>query len=67
MYKSLDNLERLPSGKFATNNLVLHFGIFAYNLLRIVGQESLKKEDAPLKNKVIRRRIRTVTWQFRKY
>lgn len=54
------DLERLPSGKFATNNLVLHFGIFAYNLLRIVGQESLKKEDTPLKNKVIRRRIRTV-------
>lgn len=54
------DLERLPSGKFATNDLVLHFAILAYNLLRIVGQESLKREDTPLKNGVQRRRIRTV-------
>lgn len=54
------DMERLPSGKFATNNLVLHFAVLAYNLLRIVGQESLKQEDAPLRNKVQRRRIRTV-------
>lgn len=54
------DLERLPSGKFATNNLVLHFAVLAYNLLRIVGQESLKREDTPLKNGVQRRRIRTV-------
>lgn len=54
------DVERLPSGKFATNSLVLHFAVLAYNLLRIVGQESLKREDAPLKNTVQRRRIRTV-------
>lgn len=54
------DLERLPSGKFATNGLVLHLGILAYNLLRIIGQESLKKSDAPLKKKAQRRRIRTV-------
>jgi predicted metal-dependent hydrolase len=54
------DMERLPSGKFATNDLVLHFAILAYNLLRIVGQESLKREDTPLKNGVQRRRIRTV-------
>ena len=54
------DVERLPSGKFETNDLVLHFAVLAYNLLRIVGQESLKKEDAPLKNTVQRRRIRTV-------
>jgi len=36
------DVERLPSGKFDTNNLVLHFAILAYNLLRIIGQESLK-------------------------
>lgn len=54
------DLERLPSGKFTTNDLVLHFAVLAYNLLRIVGQESLKREDAPLKNHVQRKRIRTV-------
>jgi len=54
------DLERLPVGKFDTNNLVLHAGIFAYNLLRIMGQESLKEQDAPIRNTVKRRRIRTV-------
>ncbi|MGG3899644.1 IS1380 family transposase, partial [Heyndrickxia faecalis] len=53
-------LERLPSVKYETNGLVLHFGVFAYNLLRLIGQESLKKQDAPLKKKATRRRIRTV-------
>lgn len=54
------DLERLPAGKFATNNLVLHAGVFAYNLLRIIGQESLRKDDAPIRGNVQRRRIRTV-------
>ncbi|MCJ7843666.1 IS1380 family transposase [Lederbergia sp. NSJ-179] len=54
------DLERLPSGKFATNDLILHFGLFAYNLLRMVGQESLKDNDVPLRKNVKRRRIRTV-------
>lgn len=58
--KSELDLERLPAGKFATNNLVLHAGMFAYNLLRIIGQESLRKDDAPLRGHVRRRRIRTV-------
>ncbi|OUM84144.1 MAG: transposase [Bacillus thermozeamaize] len=53
-------LERLPAGKFATNDLVLHAGMLAYNLLRIIGQESLRKDDAPIRGKVKRRRIRTV-------
>ncbi len=54
------DLERLPSGKFATNALVLHLGLMAYNILRLIGQESLKIADAPLRKKVQRRRIRTV-------
>ena len=53
------DVERLPSGKFATNELVLELTIIAYNLLRMIGQESLKhKPDA--KRRVYRRRIRTV-------
>ena len=59
--KSELDLERMPSGKFATNDLILHLGVFAYNLLRIVGQIALTDQDAPRKKKaVFRQRIRTV-------
>jgi len=54
------DLERLPSGRFATNSLVLQFGLLAYNLLRFIGQESLKQNDAPVRRQRTRRRIRTV-------
>ncbi|OIQ58497.1 hypothetical protein MOTE_18670 [Moorella thermoacetica] len=39
------DLERLPSGKFATNDLVLHLGVFAYNILRLLGQFSLSLKE----------------------
>ena len=53
------DVERLPSGKFATNALVLELAMIAFNLLRMIGQESLKhKPDA--RKKVRRRRLRTV-------
>ena len=32
------DLERLPSGKFATNALILELGMVAYNILRMIGQ-----------------------------
>ena len=54
------DVERLPSGKFDSNKLVLELTMIAYNILRIVGQESLKKRDDPERKKVRRRRIRTV-------
>jgi len=54
------DLERLPSGKFETNSLVLQLSILAYNILRLMGQESLKQNDAPLQKPVQRRRLRTV-------
>ena len=53
-------LERLPSGKFQTNELVLLLGMVAYNLLRIIGQESLREADAPIRKQVSRRRVRSV-------
>ena len=31
------DLERLPSGKFATNALILELGMIAYNILRMIG------------------------------
>jgi hypothetical protein len=55
------DVERLPSGKFATNELVLELTILAYNILRMIGQESLKKEDGgKRKASIKRRRLRTV-------
>jgi hypothetical protein len=53
------DVERLPSGKFATNELVLELTIIAYNLLRMIGQESLRHKPDQ-KKRVKRRRIRTV-------
>ena len=55
------DVERLPSGKFDTNELVLELTVLAYNILRLIGQESLKSKRAPkTKHPVKRRRIRTV-------
>lgn len=36
------DVERLPSGKFESNKLVLELTMIAYNILRIIGQESLE-------------------------
>jgi len=54
------DLERLPSGKFESNELVLLLGMVAYNVLRMIGQASLNGKDAPIRKKVSRRRIRSV-------
>lgn len=54
------DLERLPSGKFDTNDAVLHLGMFAYNCLRLIGQLGLTGEISPVKHPAKRRRIRTV-------
>lgn len=61
------DLERLPSGKFATNAMMLSAALVAYNILRLCGQEALRQqrrlpsEDrAPLVKKVFRRRLRSV-------
>ena len=53
------DVERLPSGKFETNELVLELTVIAYNLLRMMGQESLRHKPDQ-KQRVKRRRIRTV-------
>ena len=36
------DIERLPSGKFESNKLVLELTMIAYNILRIIGQELLE-------------------------
>lgn len=53
------DLERFPSGKFATNALVLELAMIAYNILRMIGTESIWPGH-PMKHKTKRRRIGTV-------
>ena len=54
------DLERLPSGKFATNDLILHLAQLAYNILRLMGQLSMTGELSPVRHPAKRRRLRTV-------
>jgi hypothetical protein len=54
------DLERLPSGKFDTNDVLLHLAAFAYNCLRLLGQLGLTGEIAPIRHPAKRRRIKTV-------
>lgn len=54
------DLERLPSGKFDTNDLVCRFAAVAMNLLRLIGQNTLNEPDAPVRHAAKRRRIKTV-------
>jgi len=65
--KSDMGMERLPSGKFVTNALVLSLGLVAYNVLRLCGQMSLhenrrlpKEKRMPIRKPVARRRLGSV-------
>jgi hypothetical protein len=54
------DMERLPSGKFETNDCLLRLGMFAYNGLRLIGQLGLLGDLAPIRHPAKRRRLRTV-------
>jgi hypothetical protein len=58
--KSDLDLERLPSGKFDCNDLILHLAMLAYNCLRLIGQLGLTGELSPVRHPAKRRRIKTV-------
>lgn len=65
--KSDMGIERLPSGRFNSNALVLHLGMLSYNMLRIIGQRwvednETESEQVPRsrRKKGAGRRIRTV-------
>ena len=58
--KSDLGLERLPSGKFDTNDAILHLASFAYNCLRLIGQLGLTGNIGPVRHPAKRRRLRTV-------
>ena len=54
------DLERLPSGKFATNQLVVACGALVYNILRFIGQVALVSNHGIIRHEAKRRRIKTV-------
>ncbi len=58
--KSDMDFERLSSGKFVANALVLEIGMIAYNILRMIGQGTIGGRAPHQKREVKRRRIRTV-------
>jgi len=58
--KSDLDLERLPSGKFDCNDLILHLAMLVYNCLRMIGQLGLTGEISPVRHPAKRRRIKTV-------
>ena len=59
-YKTDLDLERLPSGKFATNQLILSVALLVFNLLRAMGQATLDDPLVPLRKRAQRRRLKTV-------
>lgn len=59
--KSDMGIERLPSGKFATNALFLGLATIAFNCLRLIGQQTLRMTELlPRTYTVARRRLRSV-------
>ena len=54
------DVERLPSGKSDTDELVLELTMIAYNILRMLGQETVDQGKAQSKRIVSRKRIRTI-------
>ena len=54
------DLERLPSGKFEVNALVMNCAALAYNILRYIGQLGLLGDKTPVRHAAKRRRIKTV-------
>ena len=42
------DVERFPSGKFDTNELVLELTVLAYNILRVIGQKNSAAESRML-------------------
>lgn len=44
------DLERLPSGKFETNELVLEIAVLPYNILQMIGQESIGRRGIATKH-----------------
>lgn len=63
-FKTDLDVERLPSGKFDTNDLVLACHAFAYNMLRLIGLQGLIGKNSPVRHTAKRRRVKTVLQEF---
>jgi hypothetical protein len=59
-FKTDLDLKCPPSGKLDTNDLVIAFAVMAYNILRWMGIRVLMGDDAPVRHKAKRRRLKTV-------
>ncbi len=59
-FKTDLDVERLPSGKFDSNDAVLHIAAFAYNCLRLLGQLGLTGDLTRVRHPAKRRRLKTV-------
>jgi hypothetical protein len=59
-FKTDLDIERLPSGKFATNDLIMSLSAYSYNILRWIGLIGLLGEQSPVRHPAKRRRIKTV-------
>jgi hypothetical protein len=59
-FKTDLDFERLPSGKFDTNDTVLSLAVLAHNGLRLIGQGALLGPDSPVRHPAKRRRPKTV-------
>lgn len=54
------DLEHLPPGKFATNQLVMACGALVYNILRFIGQIALVNAKGIISHDAKRRRVKKV-------
>lgn len=59
-FKTDLDIERLPSGKFATNDLIMALSAYSYNILRWIGLIGLLGDISPVRHPAKRRRIKTV-------
>lgn len=59
-FKTDLDIECLPSGKFATNDLIMTLSAYSYNILRWIGLIGLLGDISPVRHPAKRRRIKTV-------
>ena len=59
-FKADLDLERLPSGKFATNTLIFNLAGLVYNVLKYLGSVAESKDVQMKRHAAKRRRIRTI-------
>jgi len=59
-FKGDMDIERLPSGKYLTNKLIVNLSKIAFNILRIIGHQAIESVIINPGNKLRRIRIRTV-------